>query len=100
MLRIMRVRQFTWSRQVQIVQTRQPEAERGEPEEKRPHFALVVGQWPHCLIGVDQRVYPAWIKLALGIDAPVVDSDREVVGECVGGREAEVDDSGDRKSVV
>jgi hypothetical protein len=91
-LGIVRVGEFAWARQVHVVQTREPEAQRAQAQQQRPRFALVVGERAHRLVRCQQRRGALRLEFAFGIDAPVVDRYRQVVGERVGRGEAEVDD--------
>ena len=77
-----------------VVQARQPEAQRGGPQQRRPRFALVRRQRAHRIVRRDHRGRELVDKAAVDVaGAPVVDGDREVVREEIGRREAEVDDA-------
>ena len=92
--RIVRVHELARARQVQVVEPRQPEAQRRRAQQRRPCLALL-----GAAAGAPRRTPPAarvpvpGSSAAIGGHAPVVDGDRQVVGEEIGGREAEVDDA-------
>ena len=46
--RVVRVRELAGARQVQVVEPRQPEAQRGGAQQRRPLHAFIVGQRPHA----------------------------------------------------
>ena len=95
--RIVRVRKLSGTRQIQIVQSRDPEPQRRRTQERRPLRAFAVGQRSHRVVGAGQRVDFFRIKgsLVVSKEAPIVHRDREIVRKKIGRRETEVDDAGD-----
>ena len=95
----MRVRQLARTRQMQIVEPRQPEAQSRRTQQARPLGALLEVERTHAIVCGDERTRSLGIERAgigaVALDAPIVDRDRDVVGESVGGSEAEIDDAGD-----
>ena len=52
---VVRVHELAGARQVQVVEPRQPEAQRGGAQQRRPLRALVRRQRPHRVVGADER---------------------------------------------
>src|SRR5262245_15881965 len=99
MRRIVRVNELARPRQMQIVEAREPEAQRRGTKQRGPLRALVGGKLAHALVRAGQRIDELGNERA-GVgtvvdDAPVVDGYREIVCKEVGRREAEVDDARD-----
>ena len=92
---IVRVRELARARKVQVVQPRQPEAQRRRAQQRWPGFALVRRQRAQRVVRGDHRVHERGRERRVVAHAPVVHGDREVVREEVGGGEAEVDDPRD-----
>ena len=49
---------------------------------------------PHCGIGVEERAGPDGIELAFGVNAPVIDGNRDVVEQGIGAGEIKINDAG------
>ena len=94
---IVRMHELARARQVEIVEAREPEPQRGRAQAARATAPARRGQRAHRLVGADERLDELGNKcaarVAVAIDAPVVDGDREIVGEEVGRGEPEVDDA-------
>src|SRR5438477_6509645 len=86
------------SRNVQVIQTRQPEAQCSCTEQRSPQFSLVGSQRPRFVVRADERPDALRVEMtgtrSIGLKAPVVDSDREIVGERIGRRKTEIDNAG------
>ena len=94
---ILGVHELAGPRQVEIVETRQPEPKRGRAQERGPLRTFVAFERAHRLVPADERLdqlrdkCPA--RVACANNAPIVDGNGEIVGEEVGGGESEVDDA-------
>jgi hypothetical protein len=81
---------------VQVVEPRDPEAQRGGAQDGAPGGVLVVGQRTHCVIGVDHCLRARRVEGAAGlVDAPVVHRHGEVEQPDRAAGEVEVDQAAD-----
>src|SRR5262245_2124087 len=93
---VVRVRQLARSRQMQVVQTGQPEAQRRGAQQRRPCFALVGIERAQRVVSLYEGICERGLERApVRLDTPIVDRDGEVVGEEIGCGETEVDQAGD-----
>src|SRR5947209_2627730 len=98
---IVRVCQFAWAWQIEIVQTRYPEAQRRGAQQPGPAHAFFITQRPQFVIGAHQTLDARVIEYRLSEirAAPIVDGDRKIVSKKIGCRESEVDDAGNASVV-
>ena len=96
MRRVVRRQQLGGTRPVQVVEPRDPEAQRGGAQDGAPAGVLVVGQRAHRVIGVDHRLRARRVEGAGGlVDAPVVHRHGEVEQPDRAAGEVEVDQAAD-----
>src|SRR5882672_10693812 len=99
MLRVVRVGELAGARQVEVVQTRQPESERRRAQQHRPGLLLVAGELADAAVRGQERLSALRVDLSRWIDAPVVHGNRDVEQERVDAGEIEVDHPADAFSV-
>src|SRR5690242_7512371 len=96
LLRIVRVRELSGARQMEVIEARQPEAQCGGAQQRGPLRMLVRIERPHRFVRAYELFAAVRVERAAVVDdAPVVGGDGEVVSEEVGRGEAEIDDPGD-----
>src|SRR4051812_12329616 len=89
------MRELAGTRQVKIVEPRQPEAQRRGAQQRGPRLAFVVVERTNLVIRTQHcRDESAVLRDGVAIEAPIVDGDGEVVREKIGGGKTEVDDAG------
>src|SRR5207245_2266487 len=97
------MRELAGSGKIKIVEPRQPETKRSRAQQNRPHAALVGIEHTNAIVRADHRRDACRVESAsprfVVHRAPVVDCNRKVVGEGVGGGKAKIDDSGDSLTV-
>ena len=103
MLRIVRVHQHAGAWQMKIVQSREPEAQRGRAQHHRPRRALKRRPGPRRLVRAKQRRHALGLERRVVSDigeAPIVRADGDVVEQAIDAGEVEIDHAGDAARLV
>src|SRR5258706_10479143 len=99
MTRVLGVRELALARQVQIVQARYPETQRGGAQHYRPCVEFDFRKWPYFTVSAEQRSGTLAIEYCIGRNAPVVDRNSAVIEQSVVACKIEIDDAADSLTV-
>src|SRR5262249_13827176 len=77
-----------------IDQARQQEPQGSPAREPRKRGTFCFVQWPQFAVGLQQCTPLRYVERMVGLEAPRIETNREVVGERVGAGEIEVDQAG------
>ena len=97
--RIVRMDDFAWTGQVQVVEAGQPEAQCARAQHDGPGGSFGRGEWSHTLVGCQQGLRARRIDAAISGYAPVVDHHRQIKQPDVAAGEVKVDHAADGVSV-
>ena len=98
-LRIVRVGEFARTRQMEIVKPRNPESQRARAQHPWPGIALLIGEWPHRGVRLQQRLGACGVERGVRIGAPVVYRDPHVVDDTIDAGKIEIDETADVAAV-